>query len=162
MKRLLGLAIASLLLSPSAALAEWVNVSAATNGDHFDVETSSISYSGNLATYRARMRLSYPDKNGAAVVGSVEIMNCNSGAYQDLAMVVLSAEGRVISNEEPGFNAPIEQTKVGSVQHRIYNFVCPSQNVANSVQEEMLKAYWENSRENQRIMMETVRSMRWW
>lgn len=41
MKRLLGLAIASLLLSPSAALAEWVNVSAATNGNNFNVETNS-------------------------------------------------------------------------------------------------------------------------
>ncbi len=161
MKRLLGLAIASLLLSPSAALAEWVNVSAATNGNHFDVETSSISYSGNLATYRTRMRLSYPDKNGAAVVGSVEIMNCNSGAYQDLAMVVLSAEGRVISNDEPGFNAPIEQTKVGSVQHRIYNFVCPSQNVANSVEEENIRGYWENSRDSARSIAEMAR-VKWW
>ena len=162
MKRLLGLAIASLLLSPSAALAEWVNVSAATNGNQYDIKSNSVTSSGTLMKYQKRIRLSKPASSGAVLVGLEEIMDCSSGAYQDLAMVVLSAEGRVISNDEPGFNAPIEQTKVGSVQHRIYNFVCPSQNVANSVQEEMLKAYWENSRENQRIMMETVRSMRWW
>lgn len=173
MKRLLGLAIASLLLSPSAALAEWVNVSAATNGNQYDIESNSVTSSGTLMKYQKRIRLSKPASSGAVLVGLEEIMDCSSGAYQDLAMVVLSAEGRVISNDEPGFNAPIEQTKVGSVQHGVYNYVCPGQSVISRLEEEMLRAYieqaranqqfyWENSREYERSMMETVRSMRWW
>lgn len=172
MKRFLGLAIASLVLSPSAALAEWVNISSAKE-KQYDIDTSSVSYSGTLAMYEARVRLSYPDENGVTLVEVVAITDCSSGAYQNLAQLELNSKGKTINSYEPGFDAPIEQTRVGSVQHRIYNFVCPGQNVANSFEEEMLRAYmeqaranqqfyWENSREYQRSMMETVRSMRWW
>ena len=149
--------LASTLLSPSVALAEWVNVSKAKNGNHYDVEASSVRYSGNLAIYRTRIRLNYPSKNGAKIIGFLEVTDCGSGAYQELAQFELNSKGKLINSYEPGYDAPVEQTKVGSVQHGIYNFVCPGQTTATSP-EENLRAYWNARQSSAQNIADLARS----
>ena len=109
----------------------WVNIANFTNGNSLDVDFNSVQRSGSLVQYLTRMRTSYPDTNGAILTAYQEIANCDSGAYQTLAITAINQQRQIIFNQQYN-NASVQAITLGSPRHEVYRLLCQTQNTESA------------------------------
>lgn len=125
MKKLIGLAIASLLVFPSAAqAADWVLVGEKGNGDRALVDADSLVRRGPIVWFWATFDNSLPNERGAYTLQAYISMNCHNRMYRLRQAISRDGEGRVIESNELGDKGPLQGVVPGTAIEGMFQAAC--------------------------------------
>ncbi|MEH2025142.1 surface-adhesin E family protein [Nostoc sp.] len=125
MKRILGLAIASLIAFPSTALAaDWVLVSVALDGSRIFVDNESYEKRGAIAWYWRMREEVQPDETGVISTKSFDSTDCRNRTYRIRQLISYNNRGQVIFSMNDGDNGPLNKFVPGTMGEEIFKAVC--------------------------------------
>ncbi|MCC5666034.1 hypothetical protein LC653_19445 [Nostoc sp. CHAB 5784] len=125
MKRVIGLAIASLIAFPSTALAaDWVLVSEASDGTRIFIDNESYERRGAVAWYWRMREGVQPDETGVISTKSFDSTDCRNRTYRIRQLISYNSTGEVIFSMNDGDNEPLNKFVPGTVGESIFKAVC--------------------------------------
>jgi hypothetical protein len=120
---LVGLAIASTLLFPSAVEAKWVEVGA-SDETTLEIDDSTIRSAGNIRWYWMRLRHTNPIDGTRTRIDSYQSANCLTGQTRARQVKVFNSRGRLISGEALGDYAPLVTVEPGTLDETALAIAC--------------------------------------
>lgn len=125
MKKLIGLAIASLLVFPSAAqAADWLPLGESRDGTRVLVDAGSLVRQGPIVWFWSTYDKSLPDEDGVYTLQAYNSMNCHSRVYRVRQVITRDREGRVMKSAELGDKAPLSRVVPGTLMDGLFQSVC--------------------------------------
>ncbi|MEH2422686.1 MAG: surface-adhesin E family protein [Nostoc sp.] len=125
MKRILGLAIASLIAFPSTALAaDWVLVSEAADGTRIFVDNESYERRGAIAWYWTMLETVQADETGVIFRKAFQSTDCRNRNYRIRQLISYNNKGEVIFSKNNGDNGSLYQFVPGTIAENIFKAVC--------------------------------------
>ncbi|MEH2408228.1 surface-adhesin E family protein [Nostoc sp.] len=125
MKRILGLAIASLIAFPSTVLAaDWVLVSESSSGNRIFIDNESYEKRGTIAWYWKMIERVQPDETGVTRRIIFESTDCRNHTYRMRQLISYNSNGQVIFSRNDGDNGPLDQFVPGTIGENILKAVC--------------------------------------
>lgn len=148
---------AEALVPASSETTDWVNVASSEDGMLADFDSKSVKYSGSLVAYRLRLSLPRANESGISMYGAEQLMDCESGAYQDMRVLGFNEQGTVVFDKQDGLDSPVQENKVGSPQDYIHKYICKASEPPLVFNPQLQRAYEERIRENQQFVSELTK-----
>lgn len=145
------------IVPASSKTTDWINVASSEDGIFVDFDAESVKYSDQLVAYRLRLRLPRSNETGISMYGSEQLMDCASGAYQDMKVLGFNEQGELVFDKQDGLDAPIQDSKIGSAQEYIHKYVCRANEPLSPSEIQVMRAYQERIRQNDEFVNELMK-----